>query len=195
MYVEQAIWTVPADKCRTSLSALNAIAPEMHSSGGMIRLFTGEDVESPECLLGLSFWKCWEDLSRFMGSSKNTLMSESSKMLLHQFEIVWEWPDEEVNTVYGDTYWALHDFTVDDNQVQELLSVLRQKSPGLRAHNGFRSAAIWIDKHTRGHIVFAVQSSGVFVDILKDTADQFPGEHSRRIARLRAVSHLNPIPG
>ncbi len=191
MFVEQAIWKVPRDRTVTSMTLLNTVAIDMHKSGGLVRFFSGEDIEEPQALMALSFWKCWEDLSRFMGSSRNTFLSESSRLLLHQFEIVWEWPQEEVNTVYGDTYWALHEYTVTEEQIQSLLDAIRQSAPSLRGHNGFRSAAIWMDKHSRGHVVFAVQSSGAFVDLVERTASLFPGDHSRRIVRLKAVNHMD----
>lgn len=162
MFVEKLEWLVPKEQKQNSLRLLAALRQSMETSGGLVQSLVGSDAECEERLLALNFWKSWEDLSRFLNVSKTPLFTgpngkPSDRLQMHHYEIIWEWPEEEVNTLAGDPLWHIHDFHVNPEQIEGLLDGLRQLVPASRHNRAFRETAIWIDKNNNGHIILANQ--------------------------------------
>jgi len=138
----------------------------MDSSGGMIQSLAGHNVEAEEQRVSLTFWKGWQDLERFLRSSKSklfadTLQTATERLKPQYCEVVWKSSGYSVDTVDGITHWALNDFSAESNQDMEaLLDGLRLRCRKIARLNGFSGASIWIDKYSAKRVVLATHWSG-----------------------------------
>jgi hypothetical protein len=156
MFVEQLSWLVPRDQAQSASQMLDATVHHMEGSGGFIRSFAGCETTNARHFLSLNFWKSWEDLSRFLGSKRAAFLSDYGKLSLHHYEVIWEWPGDEVNRSRRDGLWALHDFTISSN-LDQLLATVRHEIPMYKSNPAFRDAGMWLDKNNPDHIVLAIQ--------------------------------------
>jgi heme-degrading monooxygenase HmoA len=165
MFVELLSWTVPGSQKESSLNLLRALHHQMDTSGGMVRSLVGREVHNPDCLVSLTFWKSWEDVARFLASSGSSMLNEhrnnsSERPKPHHFEILWEWPQEEVDTKSGECFWSIHQFYPEPAAMNRLLDGLRHWAPSLSARGGFHCAALWLDKNNDSHVALATQWTG-----------------------------------
>ncbi len=201
MFVEHLSWVVPRNQKESALNLLSLLHHKMDASGGLIRSLVGSDVYDPECLVSLTFWKGWEDLARFLSSPKAAVLSEhvansTERPKPHHFEVLWDWPQEEVDTASGESYWALYRFSTDREHIEELLDGLRHYVPTLAGHDGFRCAGLWLDKNNDKHLAMATQWAKKEVPDL-----QFPdvvtnsGESVRSLVRIKVTDpyHLGVV--
>jgi len=165
MFVERVSWTVPRDLRENSVNLLATLHHYMDSSGGLIRSLSGSELSCSESLVSITFWKGWEDLARFLASPKASLLTQSSahnsqeRLRPHHFEVVWQWPEEEVDTISGESFWAINDYYVDQGP-EALLDNLRQLAPGLARSHDFSCAGLWLDKNNGSHVALATHWSG-----------------------------------
>ena len=166
MFVEQLTWNVPSGGKESALRVLSMLHHHMDASGGLIKSLTGCDTGGGSLVLSLTFWKSWEDLSRFLAGPKASLLDEaqsvtgSQSIRPHHYEIVREWPSAEVDTVCGESHWMIHEFHASDDGSQALFDALGQTVPRLGHEDGFRRAELWLDKNNSTHVVLASQWSG-----------------------------------
>ncbi len=165
MFVEQFSWTVNRSQKESSQQILQMLCHYMDSSGGLIRALSGEDLNNPDSLTCLSFWKSWDDLSRFLVSHKSACLDEISKQQAagkvkpHHFEAIWHWPGEITDDLNHQSCFAVHDFSADEGKMDILFDSLRHAVPRLQSHKGFHSASLWVDKNNSGHAVMATRWS------------------------------------
>ena len=163
MFVEQVFWSVPSRLKDSSLQLLGAQHRDMGSSGGLITSLLGFEEGCQDNLISLSFWKSWEDLGRFLSGPKANLLTASSETHRlerphpHHFEIVWEWPGDEVDTISGSAHWAFHDFWSEDGKFDRLIEDLRSVVIELSHKEGIVSAGIWLNKNAHTHLALATQ--------------------------------------
>jgi heme-degrading monooxygenase HmoA len=196
MFVEHITWTVSSGQEQNALRLLNAMAQHMDASGGLVRSLAGTDVTSDRKLVSLSFWKSWEDLSRFLSADKDQLLREPQNLRLHHFETIWEWPKEEVATISGEAIWAIHEIHAEEELVESLLDSLRHLAPSIKNMQGFHTAALWTDKTNYGHVVFATQwAANMPVEVLQEHAAGLdaiaPGKVTSAICRLQAADLMS----
>lgn len=206
MYVERLSWVVPPELVESSLNLFAVLHHHMDASGGLIRALAGRDAKTEGHLISMTFWRDWENLSRFLASSKAALVAESAdgssldRPKPQHFEVVWEWPQEEVDTKSGEWHWALHDFMVEPARVEDLLVQARRFAPTLSHGDGFVTAGLWIDRNNPNHVVFASQwSSKAIPDIEVQSQsvnatqkDKIPfSEQKIALYRVRATDPLH----
>jgi len=90
----------------------------------------------------------------------------------HHFEVVWEWPEEEVAVIAGAASWVLHHLVVTEGSLDPVLNSLRQYAPEMGKQDGFRSAGIWLDKSNGEHIVLAKQVGVPTIIVYMNKVDQ-----------------------
>jgi heme-degrading monooxygenase HmoA len=191
MFVEQVIWTVAKGQEESRLRLLNSMAQHMDSSGGLVRSLVGNDVNSEQKLISLSFWNSWEDLSRFLRTDKDQLLRQPQNLRMHHYETIWQWPELGFATISGEAIWAIHEIDAQENEVESLLDSLRHFAPSIKTMQGFHTAALWMDKTNYGHVVFATQwAVNMPIEVLQEQAVAMDsiaaGKVTSSICRLKA---------
>lgn len=202
MFVELLSWTVPDNQKESALNLLRALHHQMDASGGMVRSLVGREVGNPDCLVSLTFWKSWEDVARFLASSGASMLNEhrnnsSERPKPHHFEILWEWPQEEVDTRSGECFWSIHELYPERAAVNRLLDGLRHWAPSLSASSGFRCAALWLDKNNDSCVALATQwtGDGAAEVALPEEILAAVGKTKQMVARVRVTDryHLGVV--
>jgi len=202
MFVEHLSWVVPRSQRESALNVLAQLHHHMDASGGLIRALAGSDVYNPSNLVSLTFWKSWEDLARFLAGPKSAILNDYSgagaeRPKPHHFEVVWDWPQEEVDTVSGESHWAFYRFATERRHIEALLDGLRHYVPTLGSHDGFRCAGIWLDKNNDSLPGLATQWSGKEVPDLEfpEAIRSAASETVRSVARIKVTDpyHLGVV--
>lgn len=202
MFVEHLSWVVPPAQRDSAVDLLSTLHHHMDASGGLVRSLSGHDVYNPNCLVSLTFWKSWEDLARFLASPRSSILSEqransAERPKPHHFELLWDWPQEAADTLAGESYWAIYDFYATRERLQALLEGLQHYVPALAGRQGFRSAALWLDKNNDCHVALATQWADRTVpDIqLPENIRDSGGQTIRSIVRARVTDqyHLGVV--
>jgi heme-degrading monooxygenase HmoA len=166
MYVQQLMWKTSSKQQANTLALLSGLHHHMDSSGGLIRCLVGSQGNSPDVLYSLSFWKSWEDLSRFLSSEKSSYLTLSAlsnateRMQPKHYEVIWEFADDEINKLPGETFWAISDYQCQPKQEHVLLDALRHRCQALEQESVFAGASLWIDKNDPQHIAVATLWQG-----------------------------------
>ncbi len=201
MFVELVLWLVPTRLKDSSLNLLRLQQHDMSSSGGLICSLAGHELYCQDNLVSVTFWKSWEDLARFLASPKAGILAEKSRRQQiespkpHHFEVVWDYPADEVDTISGPAFWAMHDFAAHDDKLNTLMAGLRHTVCDLSHQAGFRSGGLWIDKSNGHHVIVATQWSSdappsqQVVDLMLKSGVPSATESS---ARLFAVTQTDP---
>jgi heme-degrading monooxygenase HmoA len=174
------------------------MAQHMDSSGGLVRSLVGNDVNSEQKLISLSFWNSWEDLSRFLRTDKDQLLRQPQNLRMHHYETIWQWP-VEFATISGEAIWSIHEIDADETEVESLLDSLRHFAPSIKTLRGFHTAALWVDKTNNGHLVFATQwAVDMPAEVLRQQAvlldEVAAGKVTSAIFRVRASDRSTAEP-
>ncbi|GEM_PF-3575039 len=161
MFAERVAWAVSRDVGKRALEIVREVAHDMDGSGGLIRAFSGAHRQKPDRLLFLTFWKGWEDLSRYLAGRRSAAFDELIR--LHSverpkpehFEVVWGSNGEVIDTVRGDWLWSFDDFLTRPPEGERLLECLGGLAPDLRHHSSFAGAGLWLDRINPGHLVLS----------------------------------------
>jgi hypothetical protein len=210
MFVEQISWSVARGLKDDLLGELEVLSHHMDASGGLILPLIGYEVNCPDKLSCLSFWKSWEDLARFLASPGSDLLGQESlkhgvaRPKPHHYEVIWQWPQEEVEQARGQSHWVVHEYEADENQIDVLFDNLRHGVPKMLKQRGFCTAGLWLDKRDNGHAAMATQwSHEADVDdslldaaVLLSSVQAKAKEISRSVYAMKTVDlHLVGQPG
>jgi hypothetical protein len=150
--MEAVLWYVEGRQAENCLDRLQHLVHQMDSSGGLIKAVAGAEVGRGDCFVFITFWKAWDNVTRYLGGDKSDMLPKLGSP--HSFEVVWEYPKEEVVAVRTGGHLLMYDVYAD-GEAENVLEHLRVGVGRLSHEAGFESAAIWIDRNNAGHFVLA----------------------------------------
>ncbi len=153
--MEAVFWSVEDKQIDNRLQSLQSLCHQMDSSGGLIKAVAGVGQDK---LVFITFWKAWDNVTRYLGNAKSDILPKLGSP--HHFEIVWQFPKEEVSTCCTGNHVILYDVYAEKTSAEALLEHLRTGAGRLSHEPGFQSAAIWIDRNNTEHMLFAAYWAG-----------------------------------
>ncbi len=150
--MEAVLWNVEGRQAENCLDRLQHLCHQMDSSGGLIKAVAGAEEGRGDRFVLITFWKSWDNVVRFLGAAKSDLLPKLGSP--HSFEVVWQFPVEEVSASRSGNYLVAYDVYAGESS-ESVLEQLRSGVGRLSHESGFESAAIWIDRNNPRHLLLA----------------------------------------
>lgn len=154
--MEAVLWYVEGRQAENCLDRLQHLSHQMDSSGGLIKAVAGAELGRSSHFVLITFWKAWDNVARYLASAKSDMLPQLGSP--QSFEVVWEFPKEEVAAARTGNYFLAYDVCAD-GEAENVLEHLRVGVGRLSHETGFESAAIWIDRNNANHLLLAVHAS------------------------------------
>lgn len=150
--MEAVVWNVEGRQAENCLDRLQYLCHQMDSSGGLIKAVAGAEEGRGDRFVLITFWKSWDNVTHFLGGAKSDLLPKLGSP--HAFQVVWQFPKEEVAVSRSGNYLLVYD-VYGDGEADSVLEHLRSGVGRLSHDAGFESAAIWIDRNNPSHLLLA----------------------------------------